>query len=78
MGMKLSVSIPDEDVVFLDEYAAKRGYPSRSAVVQRALQSLRNEQLGDAYQASFTEWEASEDAALWESTAGDGFRDAAR
>ena len=32
--MKLSVSLPDEDVEFLDRYAAEHGIGSRSAAVQ--------------------------------------------
>ena len=31
--MKLSVSLPEEDVEFLDQYARTQGYQSRSAVV---------------------------------------------
>lgn len=72
MGMKLSVSIPDEDVEFLDEYARRGGYPSRSAVVQRAVRMLRSEGLEDDYAAAIDEWETSGDAEAWESTAGDG------
>lgn len=33
------------------------------------------EELGDQYQAAMEEWYASEDAALWESTIGDGLED---
>jgi len=34
-GLKISVSLPSEDVEFLDEYAKSPGVGSRSAVVQR-------------------------------------------
>ena len=35
-SMKLSVSLPSEDVEFLDEYARTQGYPSRSAAAHAA------------------------------------------
>lgn len=69
--MKVSVSLPDEDVEFLDEYAAKQG-GSRSAVVHKAVRLLRAAQLGPAYEEAWAEWADSPDAALWESTVGDG------
>lgn len=78
MGMKVSVSIPDEDVAFLDEYAQRAGFGSRSAVVQRAVRLLRSESLGDAYEEAFIEWSGSEDDTLWEQTSADGLGSAAR
>ncbi len=39
--MKLSVSLPDEDVEFLDAYAKSKGSESRSAVVHKAVRLLR-------------------------------------
>lgn len=73
--MKLSVSLPDEDVAFLDGYAADHGYASRSAVVHAAVRMLRSTMLGDAYEQAWDEWFASDDADLWESTVGDGLAD---
>lgn len=70
--MKLSVSLPEEDVVFVDEYASKEGASSRSAVLHKAITLLRAAELEDAYQAAWEEWESSEDAELWESTSTDG------
>ena len=37
MGVKLSISLPEEDVAVLDEYARTSGLKSRSAVIRRAL-----------------------------------------
>jgi Arc/MetJ-type ribon-helix-helix transcriptional regulator len=71
VGMKLSVSLGEEDVAFLDEYAAQTKAGSRSAVVQRAIELLRASQMEDAYQAAWEEWEV-EEGELWEVTAGDG------
>lgn len=75
--MKLSVSLSEEDVAFVDEYSSKAGLPSRSSVIHKAISLLREASLQDAYAAAFDEWDGSEDAALWESTAADG-ADAAR
>ncbi|HKN91459.1 MAG TPA: ribbon-helix-helix domain-containing protein [Acidimicrobiia bacterium] len=69
--MKLSVSIPDEDVEFIDRYADEHGVESRSAVVQRALSLLRANELGEDYATAWSEWSGS-DAELWETTVGDG------
>ena len=70
--MKLSVSLPDEDVEFLDEYARDQGMASRSAVVQRAVRLLRTGGLAPAYAAAWEEWESSGEADAWDSVAGDG------
>lgn len=69
--MKLSVSIPDEDVEFIDRYASEHAVESRSGVVQRALSLLRATELGEDYAAAWDEWESSEGEA-WESTVADG------
>ena len=70
--MKISVSLPDEDVEFLDEYAKSLGIGSRSAVVQRAIRLLRTSGLGSAYAQAWAEWEASGEAEAWDSVVGDG------
>ena len=70
--MKLSVSVPDEDVEFLDEYAEARGFASRSAVVHRAIRLLRATQLGDAYAEAWGAWSESYDDDLWEGSVSDG------
>jgi hypothetical protein len=69
--VKLSVSIPEDDLEFIDHYASAHGVESRSGVVQRAVSLLRASELGDAYEAAWTEWEKSE-ADPWEATAADG------
>ena len=70
--MKLSVSLPDDDVQFLDRYAADHGIGSRSAALQRAVRLLRAAGLGAAYEDAWSDWDRTADAALWASTAGDG------
>jgi Arc/MetJ-type ribon-helix-helix transcriptional regulator len=77
-GMKVSVSLPDDDVRFLDEYATRVGAASRSAVIHQAVGLLRTVSLEHAYAAAWDEWEAGEDAVLWDRTVGDGIVDAPR
>lgn len=69
--MKVSVSLPDEDVEFLDSYARAQGLRSRSAVLHKAVRLLRGAELVPAYEEAFASWEESEDGADWDVTAGD-------
>jgi Arc/MetJ-type ribon-helix-helix transcriptional regulator len=71
--MKLSVSLVEEDVAFIDEYARSHAAPSRSAVVHEAVELLRASQLSDAYAAAWDEWAGEAD--LWDATVGDGLTD---
>jgi Arc/MetJ-type ribon-helix-helix transcriptional regulator len=72
--MKVSVSLPGEDVHFLDEYAREQGLESRSAALRRAVRLLRTAELGGTYEAAWQEWATEEDGTLWESTVGDGVK----
>ena len=71
MSMKLSVSLPDAEVAFLDALAADRN-ESRSATLLRAVRMLRVSQLGDQYEQAWKEWEESGEAAVWDAVVGDG------
>jgi hypothetical protein len=73
--MKLSVSIADEDVDFIDRYADQHGVGTRSGVVQRALNLLRAVELGDDYAAAWDEWSAG-DADVWDTVVADGLDEA--
>ena len=70
--MKVSVSLPEDDIDFLDQYAKKEGYESRSAVLQKAVRLLRASGLGADYEEAWREWAASGEDELWESTTADG------
>lgn len=70
--MKLSVSLPNDDVEFLDQYARTQGYDSRSAVVHRAVRLLRSTELGEAYADAWSEWSESGEADVWDASVGDG------
>jgi Arc/MetJ-type ribon-helix-helix transcriptional regulator len=69
--MKVSVSLPDEDVEFLDAYAQAQGLASRSAVLHKAVRLLRGAELAPAYEDAFASWDAADDAADWDNTVGD-------
>lgn len=69
--MKVSVSLPDEDVEFLDSYARAQGLPSRSAVLHKAVRLMRGAELAAAYEEAFVTWDQSEEAADWDLTTGD-------
>ena len=76
--MKLSVSLPDEDVEFLDAYAKSAGAGSRSAVVHKAVRLLRDSELGASYEDAWREWGNTGAATDWDAAVGDGFTDASR
>ena len=70
--MKVSVSLPDDDVEFLDSYAQREGVASRSAVLHKAVRLLRASELGASYEEAWADWRDDGDAALWDATSNDG------
>jgi Arc/MetJ-type ribon-helix-helix transcriptional regulator len=70
--MKLSVSLPDDDVEYLDEYARVQRLGSRSAALHKAVRLLRASELGSAYEDAWTEWADSDDDAVWDAVVDDG------
>lgn len=70
--MKLSVSLPQDDVAFIDDYLARTDLTSRSGVVQRALELLRAAQLEEAYAAAWDEWADAGEHLAWEVAAAGG------
>ena len=69
-SVKLSVSLPDDDIAFLDEYTTSHGVPSRSAALQQAVALLRAQELSGSYTDAWAEWEP--EAQVWEPTVADG------
>jgi Arc/MetJ-type ribon-helix-helix transcriptional regulator len=69
--MKISMSLPEEDVIFLDAYASEKGLRSRSAALHKAVRLLRATGLSAAYEGAWAEW-SNEDQQIWDSTATDG------
>ena len=70
--MKLSVSLPDEDVEYLDAYARAQGLESRSAALRKAVRLLRAAELGAAYEDAWAEWAESGEGELWDAANADG------
>ena len=70
--MKVSVSIPAEDVEFLDTYARDQQITSRSAVLHRAIQLLRASALSADYAAAFDELSSGSDGQPWDHVVADG------
>lgn len=70
--MKVSVSLPDDDVQFLDSYAKEQGFDSRSAVLHKAVRLLRAAELGGDYEDAWREWATADDSHLWETVTADG------
>ena len=71
--MKVSVSLPEEDIDFVDHYARDRG-TTRSAVMHEAVQLLRRRDLATDYAAANDEWMTSGEADIWDAAASDGLR----
>lgn len=65
--MKISVSLPESDIAFLDAQGE-----NRSAVLQKAVAALRRSQLDDDYAGAFAEWHGSDDQEAWDTVAADG------
>jgi antitoxin MazE9 len=70
--VKVSVSLPAEEIEFLDAFVRERGLDSRSAALQQAVRVLRTGELGAAYEGAWEEWASSGDADLWDRTSKDG------
>ena len=70
--MKLSVSLPEDDVAFLDSYATARGISSRSAAMHKAVRLLRASELGPDYEEAWSEWTQRDDGDVWAVTVSDG------
>ena len=70
--MKVSVSIPEEDVEFLDSYAQSHQIASRSAALHRAIRLLRASELSSDYAAAFEEWADNNEDQAWDVAVSDG------
>ena len=68
--MKLSISLPAEEVGFLDPYARSQGIKSWSGVIQTALRVLRTSELADDYASAWAEWDEATFAACIPSRSG--------
>lgn len=71
-GVKISISLEDKDLTFLDKYASDHSLDTRSAAMRKAIDALRKEELARQYEQAFSEWEGSEDQKFWDRFSGDG------
>ncbi|GAA3922008.1 ribbon-helix-helix domain-containing protein [Microbacterium invictum] len=69
---KVSLSLSEKDVAFLDGEALEGRFPTRSAAVQEAVRLLRESRLADAYAEAYGEWNDDADVTAWDATAADG------
>jgi len=76
--VKISVSLPSDDVAVLDAYVRSSGAGSRSAALHHAVDLLRRVDLVHDYEAAMVEWESSSDEGAWDVAVADGLDDAAR
>jgi hypothetical protein len=81
--MKLSVSLSEKDVEFLDFYITEHDLETRSAGLQAALRALRDVELEDAYDYTFSEEGSYEDPEvlaewqrMWDESGGPLYPDA--
>jgi putative addiction module CopG family antidote len=72
--MKISISLSDEDVQFIDTQAGRGEFSSRSAVIRAAIHVLRDRQHTDSYAAAWDEWDSSGDDVAWDSAVVDGLK----
>ncbi|HVV30526.1 MAG TPA: antitoxin [Mycobacteriales bacterium] len=72
------MSLSEDDLAVLDEYAHAAGLRSRSAAMQHAIRLLRYADLEEDYAAAWNEWESSGEEAAWADAADDGLRVASR
>ena len=71
-NVKLSVSVDQGVVPFIERYQNDHTVRTKSEVVERALELLRKAELEQAYKEAAQDWLENPDAALWENTVGDG------
>ncbi|QAY73626.1 ribbon-helix-helix protein, CopG family [Agromyces protaetiae] len=70
--MKVSVSLDEADVAFLDADVERGVYESRSAAVAASIRLLRERELTQSYLEEFQEWGESGEADAWDAASGDG------
>lgn len=73
--MKLSVSLTEDEVQFLDAATGRGEYSSRSAAVAAAIRALREQKMVQSYAAEFADPDIVRDLQVWDSTLGDGLNE---
>ena len=68
---KFSVSVPAELASFLEAYREEHGLSSRSEVVTKGLEALREQALAEAYRDHAVQWREDPDRDFWDAAAVD-------
>ncbi|MGL4609654.1 MAG: antitoxin [Trueperaceae bacterium] len=63
---KFTVSIPSELARLLESYQKSHDLGSRSAVIAKGLEQLREAELAAAYRTHATEWQEEPDKDFWD------------
>lgn len=69
---KISVSLSEDDLAFLDGEALTGAFANRSAAVQEGIRLLRESRLADAYAEAFGEWHDTGEEDIWHAASADG------
>jgi len=70
--VKISTTVTEFDLAFLEKYTAQHGLPSRAAGFHAAIKALRELELQQQYLEADEEWYTSGEAEVWECVSGDG------
>lgn len=70
--VKVSTTLAERDLVFIENYANRHGLPSRAAGFHAAISALREKELEAQYEEAYHEWYISGEAEVWECVSGDG------
>ena len=66
--MKITIDLPQDDLSFLDDYAKRQGYKTRSDVLHRAVALLATTELSPDYESAWNDWNRPGEADVWSST----------
>ncbi len=72
----INVRIDSGLASFMLDYKLKKGISTKSEVVERALKTLRDVELKEAYKQAMEEWVDSGEHKLWDKVVGDGLDEA--
>jgi antitoxin ParD1/3/4 len=64
LAAKLSISLPESIVQFIEDYKATHHYASRAEVMEEALKLLRYQELEEAYRSASQETDSTWDVAI--------------
>jgi len=70
--VKVSTTISEYDLAFLERYANRHRLQSRAAGFHDAISALREKELEAQYEEAYQEWYESGEAEVWECVSGDG------